>query len=1276
MKKNKSIIFLSIFALAMSVFGFMGIQPVKASTLGEGEGAITVKDTDIQFKGASLDWAEEVFDEEKGITTSGDGRLKFYSSYSTDLITALEGKTYTLGTLVARAEDFANYEDVIFGATGVINVETKGKTKDEETDYDYKRLYNSGAENEVTAWWTMVSVNKIPRAYYGVQLIARPYVEVDGKYAYAAYDESKNYAYSLATTAQMKLDAGHFNVQDGEGLTSEGEKVRDTYTKFKVTFHFDSSNSDLEGYVPTKTYYLNYGDAIPTAYTVYSETHYNSLVYMDYRPVKGFYSKDGSYFAHMIGLSVSTGEVSAAVGGSGTDAQAYENDKRIPRVYGDMNLYEKVAPSNLLDDFSSVQSLEAAFTTDGEAGSTLYWYKNSCKDPNAKWHTTLEDSAGVVEKGVLEIPSHFDGPTRKSTHYFYLTSLIRNYRFWNGSSYDSKNIKTVNDGDAYYGEGEVDYDYLNFRILVKSDVASVKTVKLRGLYGLGNYADKNLIDVPVNTWVNLKIERGLIEKTKDAYALSQFRNIRTNSGGNLEIASSGVSTEGAFKLCIDYISYERDMRISVNGESGWNAVEYTGTYSQYYPYRVKYDPVTSYLGDEITLGTILNNGTVKYTVVGPDGETKILDNTTVNTFKPTTAGTYKVTATCDDYLLQGANGADYPDRARKSKQYGELEFEVLGREVGFTLKDGNDNEFNDLKDIKLGDTVKIRDITVDELDNVDVANATYQVKYLGTDPATDVNVVNGQFIANKVGDYTVVVKYNYNGIEFVSNATEISVVSKEVTAKFYVGENEIDINNVIAFDSIVTIKTYVDGVEVDGNLDYKVTHIDSKNSEKNYEFNAGNFKAGLTGTYNVQITYTEGEGQDIIEHKSQTIVLNVGSAPKEYFNDFSDSASTYASYKLGLTATNGADSQYKKVLLTDTAENIANSIAPETYWHAEYNGKYGVIETKPQDIQNANGEYPNTNGALAVALRSYTYDTSAKFNSALNTVIYNGSYKADDAPTLAIRSPNWDYVSVWIYLKKDNATENETTNVYGIYRSLFATVKYNTWVEIKMDKYYVSESYGNRGIVEPFTSYNGRSFPTIFLATKASDAQYTQNQNVTVYVDSMSFAKYSTVDGYEGYTVERLEDIGLYDENSVKVSSTNLQPHVISYVKENGVYSPTSNTLFTLKAKANGAWVDSSKLEIMKGTQSLLSSASVGYKGEDGLTPTTLTAYDWYKINVSLATSTASTALTYKNASNSSEAQAMPRVRVRVKYVDEENKVVYIGYVAECFNSADVTPAV
>ncbi len=1293
MKKNTSIIFLSIFALAISVFGFIGIQPVKANTvLGEGESAITVSGDDIQLQGASLNYAEEAtvsVDETTSITTSGNGKLKFYSSYSTTLIgTTLNGKTYKTGTLIARAEDLSGsteaeaYASLIVGVQSAINVETT----------DYLKTYNSGADGENDAWWSMVSISDIPRAFYGVQLIARPYVAVEisegvYEYAYASYDENKTYARSLATTALAKINEGHYNApestDDNQVLTELGAKVKDTYTKFKVTFHFDEENSEKDNWKATTTFTLSYGEPLPKLSSIYASNYLgSSSVMQSYINVKGFYNKEQTAFATIVGASVNYNQVTEAVGGEGSATNKYNvnREKHLTRVYGDMNLYEVLAPANLVDDFSTAQSVTAAYTHDGtsRASDNLYYYHQDIPFADATWSESYTDANGVTESGVVAIPSQKRQSTAHRFNYFYFKSSIRNPRFWNKSTGTAPSIE---DEEAYYETSNIDYDYLNLRVLVKAANANTKKVTISADSNTSFYANETYTDIPVNTWINVKLSRKAVQANLNRDKIAAYSNSPYYGTSLFYIqGNTSTTTVGEYTLYIDYMAYERDMRIGLVQEDGTlnNGFYLEEVSGVKYP-RYNYDDVKSYIGDEVELGTALKSGTIKYTVVDPDGAPVTLSGEALNKFVPAKTGTYKVTANCKDYVLLG-DDSTYK-YGHTAKQYGEMTFEVLGREVGFELKDVNDIEIGDLTSVKLGDIVKIAGVTVSELDNIDTANVTYEVKYLGTDPATAVTVTDGSFIPNAIGNYSVLVKYNCNGVELVSDSIQFSVIAKEIVAEIYVGEEPID-GQPILMDTDVTIKVFVEGVEVEENVIYKVTHIDSTNADdKNYQFEItnGTFKAGFKGNYKIQVTYMEGE----VSHTSEVSTINVV-ASEGYLNDFSDSASVWASYKLALTASNGADSQYKKI--APTAANAADSIAEGTEWESVYEGRYGVLKVKPQDVVvESTGKFAsNYAGALSVALRSYNYPTNADFNS-LNDLLYGTSVAtvdADDCLTMGMDSDNWDYLSTWVYFENKNVAETDTLTLTAMGTTIASGVRYNTWYELKLDKWYIIRTYvgANAPIREPFTTYAGQVKPLFSLAASTSDEAYEANKDTMVYVDSMAFKTYDTLTvNSEEYTVKRFEEIGLYDNTGVRITGSRTSPYLINYVKDadTGVYTAQGNTEFTIKAKVNDAFVDASKLEITRGLREKWASTDINtyYKWTNTGDVTTsmsgtIKAYDWYKVNVTLTTTTANTAL----LSTSSAVRDRPRFLLEVMSYDHENKVVYVGYIGVAFNHNDVTP--
>ncbi len=545
---------------------------------------------------------------------------------------------------------------------------------------------------------------------------------------------------------------------------------------------------------------------------------------------------------------------------------------------------------------------------------------------------------------------------------------------------------------------------------------------------------------------------------------------------------------------------------------------------------------------------------------------------------------------------------------------------------------------------------------------------------------TDVIVTNNVMNVSKTCKYTITATATYNGIA-LSKEIEIEVVgAKTVEPTFKINGQVIDINNPIAMGSTIVIDTLVEGVDapISDNFSYKVVKLDSVESN-NVELDVvgGSFVLGLAGTYNIWVYYIE----DDVINASEKFEIVVNAEPN-YLNDFSDSASVWASYKLAITSANKPDAQYK--IIAPTANNAKDSIATGTKWLSAYNGKQGVLQLTPQDVVvESTGKFASDYaGALSVALRSYNYPNNADFNS-LNNILYgtSGSVNTDDCLTMGMDSNNWDYLSTWVYFENADATEADTLKLTGVSGTVLANnVPYNTWYELKLDKWYIIRIFAgsNAPIREPFTTYNGNVKPLFSLATSTSDTAYETNKNTMVYVDSMAFKTYDTltVDSEE-YTVERFEEIGLYDNNDVRITGNRTSPYVINYVKEasTGVYTAQGNTLFTIKGKVNGVFVDSSNLSITRGLREKWASTDINtyYKwtasGDETTTMAgTVKAYDWYKVNVTLTTTNENTALL-----TTTEVRDRPRFLLEVMSYDHTNKVVYLGYIGIAFNSQVVT---
>ena len=360
MKKSLPIILLSVFTLAFSAVGFLGIQPVKATTEVAG---ITIEDGAVGYEGVSITHADQATNEDGDAVSSGEGKMKFYSSLTQDLYNSLQGKDFKTGTLIIPAEllqgesvaDKLNTLDITkVGVNGAINVDTTNVWTLYDVDDDKE-------ENDVDdAYWAMASLYNIPRAYYGVPMAARSYLAVKGEgdadytYVYSATNDITDF-YSLTTTALKKLEAGDYD--DKEELKTA---ITNDYTTFNVTFHFDEMNKDFvnsynnKGWVESVTLKVAYGEAMPSLEKVYTGTFGASLNDKTYRYSKGFYNKDRSAFAVMVGASMGADDIRHTVYGE-------DNVNFLTKVYGDMHLYEEVAPANLLDDFSTAQSTSAAY---------------------------------------------------------------------------------------------------------------------------------------------------------------------------------------------------------------------------------------------------------------------------------------------------------------------------------------------------------------------------------------------------------------------------------------------------------------------------------------------------------------------------------------------------------------------------------------------------------------------------------------------------------------------------------------------------------------------------------------------------------------------------------------------------------------------------------------------------------------------------------------------------------------------------------------------------
>ncbi|MBQ9781553.1 MAG: hypothetical protein IJW26_00035, partial [Clostridia bacterium] len=534
--------------------------------------------------------------------------------------------------------------------------------------------------------------------------------------------------------------------------------------------------------------------------------------------------------------------------------------------------------------------------------------------------------------------------------------------------------------------------YVNFRVLVTT-TTDLTEVPLQFYWGGGNYADKNPSTIPVNTWVNLYFDRNLSMERYSAYHAAAER-LPQSSRSAFEIDTTDIGSqynqEGMFTLYVDYISYDRDMRIAVNGVDGYSLVDYADTSGVLTPYAVSYSKVTSKLKQEVTLSTALTNGTINYTVLDPDGEEVVLTNG--NTFTPTKLGSYTVKASCDDYVLQIADTAEISGYSYKSKQYGELVFEVVGAEIDATMAE--------TATIGIDESVEITAVT----------DAEYTLSYSAKLP-------NGDLI------------------------------------------------------------------ELDSNV----------------------LPIGLVGDYEVYVTAYDSENLAV---GKQTLPLTVKAMTAAQVRDsgifatFGQDGSEKAAYDVTATYTT-------KWVFDWTGKGDATSIANGTLsdgtttwkadWHDKYQGRYGVISTRSQFAGY------DTTTSYGVFLRSDVVLT-ATYNQPFCGGDYNTSQARKEG---AFNNTNWDYLSIPIYLPKPaNATE-DYTNIYLRYAVGGAIkVPYDTWYELKIDKYWLMINYYDQaGYIFRYGASNG--YPLFFMSlANASEDALKLAQDQEIFIDGIKLAKY------------------------------------------------------------------------------------------------------------------------------------------------------------------------
>lgn len=585
MKKNYLVKSLSILAFTSCMFASVALntENAKAEDYVVGSNALSiagieVSATDFQFDGVSLSYATENKGENDATDvsawTSGEGRLKYYTKMSTSLYEVLEAKksenaqfTYKTGTLIIPEVLLVNgLTDLKVTTASVADVDT--------TEYWAKK----GDEYK-----TMAYLCEIPRTYYTLDIAARSYLAIstDGgatyKYIYNATSDV-NDCYSIYDIAKAKISANEDI--DGGSLA----EVEDTYCKFYVRL-FDE-NQEL---IREAKYAL--GDKLFDDVNIFAESEeWNYEVYTPYRHIKGFYDSTGSYFAPLDWY--------------GCDDN-FKTAGGLMVCQGDMNLYAKEAPANLVEDFDVAASVSACYApseldANGYAASATA--NKLVTDKNAKWFAQVTDDAGITESGVVSMPCYIGSESARRGHFLF-TSTFRDYKFFNDTN--------------------ADFDNLVFRVMVKDTKGVQQKVKIGGIYGV------EAKEIDTNKWVTISLSKSAVLSTSYSYT-SRLSATRNNTFNVLVVTgdgtTSGIEIRKGLELYVDYVAYEKNVEISAS---------------------------EGFVGDEIALSTNLDEkATFAYTVIAPNGEIVSVTN---GKFIPTIAGAYVVKAVTNDYKLSGVD---------------------------------------------------------------------------------------------------------------------------------------------------------------------------------------------------------------------------------------------------------------------------------------------------------------------------------------------------------------------------------------------------------------------------------------------------------------------------------------------------------------------------------------------------------------------------------------------------------------------------------------------
>ena len=788
-------------------------------------------------------------------------------------------------------------------------------------------------------------------------------------------------------------------------------------------------------------------------------------------------------------------------------------------------------------------------------------------DASEDWVQEKPDANGTTKYGVAKVSSgEFIYSTSQAS--VYLSSTTKTVEFYNNY--------TAKEGESYATwMRNPSFDYISIWVMFETEDPTLETVSCY-VHGT-TYSSSNRMVVPVNTWYEIKISKFEWRKL-NYYPYYTFGSNRNNNPN--AVIYLNKSDAEKVNIFVDNIAY-------VKGAD------------------LKFDMANSVYayGQEVNVDIENCGNFTKEDFIFAYADVRQFTTTSAANDKMLTileAGKYSFTP---DFDMSLGYRDIFVYAYLKHDKFVENGYNQIYATAIITV-----NNFNiEMTQETEGDLLINNETTVvTELENSD--NLEVVVEF---EDGTPIALTNGKFTPTQIGYYTVKASATYFGTEVYYEKSFAVLGLVEVTVNA-VDSTFVDVEDVV-------VSATADGIT---SFEYKVV-----TSLGNLETLASNtFRPYYSGTYTIR-AYAKNAGGEVVGLGEKTLLVKEPNVlATGIVEGFNSAKSVIAAYKRTATdASNAtvAPGNYKYVY------EGADSVAPNTTWLAEFEGKKGVIKTKPQEAM------AGAAGANGIYLRSSVWRSSSDYKG----LLYDSDSMNETTIYQLSSNDKWDYVGFMIYLPKENAAPGETHKVADYYGFNAIEVPYNTWFEFKFDKLFFTMYFSYNGRpAYAFTSSSTSSSNGLQSCLLLSDA------NQEIYIDYIKVCKYNENE-FSSF------DITLADGDSAGTSILGA-----TQVDVNGAtkFKLTATIDATDDGISNPTEIDYSKLEI------------VWFNVNGTNVPNKIgSAYPYGKKFNECYTVTNNNEFTFK--ANTSTSKAMGWL---VKYVDETSGKEYYKHVCGYYKTA------